>query len=281
MQQTQLTTGSMVGYEVVSLSADSVARSFDATGVSGVGTYKVDGSNGGVASIADSADLAALELSNIASGAFSITYAAPTGGTSPVAGSADTLSLTVEGLGSATADIAITAAGVETLAVTSNAAATAAGATNYLDTSAVVNAATITVAGAADTDFGAVAAGTTSFDASAATGAITAALGNAADSALTSVKTGSGDDKVTVNINDLGATATVELGAGADTLVATSTATETFQLKMSGVETIDATDIANGTTATMSLNRNVRLGHSGSWFSGWVRITSEQVRLRW
>jgi len=38
--------------------------------------------------------------------------------------------LTVEGLGSATADISVTAAGVEKLAITSNAEASAAGAPN-------------------------------------------------------------------------------------------------------------------------------------------------------
>jgi hypothetical protein len=244
-------TGSAVGYEIISLAADDLARSFDATGVSGVETYKIDGSNGGVVSIADSADLAAIELSNIASGAFSITYAAPTGGTSPVAGSADTLDLTVEGLGSATADIAITAAGVETLAVTSNAAASAAGATNYLDTSSV-GAAAITVAGAADTDFGAVASATTSFDASAATGAVTANLSGAAANAITSIKTGSGDDAVTVDANDLAATGSVDLGTGADKLVMSSVDADVLELTMAGVETLDITDLGNTTTLSMS-----------------------------
>ena len=148
---------------------------FDATGVSGVTTYKIDGTNAIV--ITDSADLAALDLSSIASGAFSITYAAPTGGTSPVAGTADTLNLTVQGMGSATADITITAVGVETLALISNAAATAAGATNYLNLSGVSSATGITVSGAANTDVAAVSAATTSFDASGVTGAVTAALG--------------------------------------------------------------------------------------------------------
>jgi hypothetical protein len=245
-------TGSMVGVEVVELStADTLARTFDATGVSGVETYKIDGTNA-VVSITDSADLSNLELSNIASGAFSITYTAPTGGTSPVAGTADTLNLTVQGLGSATADIAITAAGAETLAVTSNAAATAAGATNYLDTTSV-GSTTVTVTGAADTDFGAVSTSTTSFDASASTGAITAALGNAAAGALTSVKTGSGDDAVTAAYGDLTANATIDLGTGADTLTLTgATAAAVSQFVMSGVETLDVTSLT-GAATTVSL----------------------------
>jgi len=245
-------TGSMTGVEVVELSAsDTIARTFDATGVSGVETYKVDGTNA-VVSITDSADLSNIELSNIASGAFSITYAAPTGGTSPVAGTADTLNLTVQGLGSATADIAVTAAGVETLAVTSNAAATAAGATNYLDVSAVSGATSTTVTGSADTDIAAVSTATTSFDASASTGAVTAALGNAAAGALTSVKTGSGGDKVTAAYDDLTANATINLGAGDDTLTLTGAATSVSQFLMTGVETVNVTSVTGGAT-TVSL----------------------------
>jgi hypothetical protein len=241
-------TGSMTGIETVELSAaDTIARTFDATGVSGVETYKIDGTNA-VVSITDSADLAAIELSNIASGAFSITYAAATGGTSPVAGTADTLNLSVAGLGSATADIAVTAAGVETLAITSNAAPTAAGTTNYLDVSAVSAATSTTVSGAANTDIAAVSTATTSFDASAATGDVTAALGNAAAGALTTIKTGAGADKVTAAYDDLTANATIDLGAGEDTLTLTGAATSVSQFVMSGVETLDVTSVTGGAT---------------------------------
>ena len=245
-------TGSMTGVEVVELSAsDTIARTFDATGVAGVETYKIDGTNA-VVSITDSADLSNLELSNIASGAFSITYTAPTGGTSPVAGTADTLNLAVQGMGSATADVSITAAGVETLAITSNAAATAAGATNYLNVSAVSAATSTTVVGAADTDIAAVSTATTSFDASQSTGAITAALGNAAAGALTSVKTGAGADKVTAAYDDLTANATIDLGAGDDSLTLTGAATSVSQFVMSGVETLNVTSVTGGPT-TVSL----------------------------
>jgi hypothetical protein len=240
----------MTGIETVELSASgSIARTFDATGVSGVETYKVDGTNA-VVSITNSADLAAIELSNIASGAFSITYAAPTGGTSPVAGTADTLNLTVEGMGSATADVSITAAGVETLALTSNAAATAAGATNYVNLSGVSSATATTITGAADTDVAAISAATTSFDASGVTGVVTAALGNAAAGALATVKTGAGADDVTAVASDLTTNAAIDLGEGADTLTL-SGAMGTSQYVMSGVETLDLTDLS-AADATMS-----------------------------
>ena len=245
-------TGSMTNIETVSLSAsDTIARSFDATGVSGVTTYKIDGSNA-IVTIADAADLAAIELSSIASGTFSITYAAPTGGTSPVAGTADTLNLSVAGLGSATADIGITAAGVETLAITSSAAPTAAATTNYMNVTNVANATSITVTGAANTDIAAVPNTITSFDGSASTGAITAALGGALAGALTSVKTGSGADKVTAAYDDLTSNATIDLGLGADTLTLTGAATAVSQLVMSGIETIDVTSVTGGAT-TLSM----------------------------
>ena len=243
-------TGGMTGVETVELSAsDATARTFDATGVSGVETYKIDGTTA-VVSITDAADLAAIELSSIATGAFSITFAAATGGTSPVAGTADTLNLTVQGMGSATADISVTAAGAETLALVSNAAATAAGATNYLNLTNV-GSATVKVTGAADTDIAAVSTSTTSFDASGATGAITAALGNAGNASLTSVSTAGGADKITANLNDFTTKATVALGDGADQLTLSSVDADTVQLAMTGVETVDITGL--GATTTMSL----------------------------
>lgn len=245
-------TGSMSGIETVELSAaDTIGRVFDATGVSGVTSYKIDGSNATI-TITDSADLAAIELSSIASGAWSITYTAATGGTSPVAGTADTLSLTAAGLGSATADISITAAGVETLAITSNAAPTAAGTTNYMNVSTVSNATSISITGAANTDLAAVSTATTSLDGSSSTGDITAALGNALGGALTSVKTGSGADTVTAAYDDLAANATINLGTGADTLALTGAATAVSQFVMSGIETMDVTSVTGGPT-TLSM----------------------------
>ena len=272
-------TGSMTGIETVELSAaDAVARTFDATGVSGVETYKIDGTNA-LVNITDSADLAAIELSNVASGAFSITYAAATGGTSPVAGTADTLNMTVQGMGSSTADVTITAAGVEALALTSNAAATAAGATNYVNLSGVSNATSITVDGAADTDVAAVSAATTSFDASAVTGAVTAALGGAAASSLATVKTGAGADKATVAFGDLTANATVDMGAGDDSLTVTGamgSATTIFSIK--GVETADFTS-ATG-TGTISMKNsdgitNINLGSGTAGYAGTLTMIND------
>jgi phosphotransferase system HPr-like phosphotransfer protein len=235
--------GSMTGFETVSLFADNIARTFNATGVTGVETFKIDGTSGGVVSITNSAELTDISLANIATGAFSVTYAAPVGGTSPVAGTADTLNIAVEGLGSATADIAITAAGVETTSILSNAAATAAGATNFIDLTNLA-ASDIIVSGKADLDIAGVHTSFATLDASALDAAITADTTNAGGRAagdITSIKTGSGDDKITVTTTDLNVVGTVDLGTGADILNIDGGAA-TLRLVMSGTETLDVTD---------------------------------------
>jgi len=246
--------GSMTGFEIVSLAADSISRTFDATGVSGVETYKIDGANGGVVSITDAAELVAVALSNIASGAFSIAYDATAAAN---AGAADTLSLAVEGLGSSTADVAITAAGIETLAVTSNAAATAAGATNFMDLSAVSSAKTITVTGAADTDIAAVGSAFDTLDGATSAGAITANLSGAGGATAAGnikvIKTGLGDDSVTAVTTDLNTAATIAGGTGADKLILSSTAADVLRPGMTGVEELDITGISGG-----SLTLNLR-----------------------
>ncbi|MDA9206610.1 hypothetical protein N9O45_04665, partial [Planktomarina temperata] len=207
-----------------------------------------------------------------------ITYAAATGGTSPVAGTDDTLNLTVEGMGSATADVSVTAAGVETLAVTSNAAATAAGATNYLDLSGVAAATTTTVTGAADTDIASIAAATTSVDASAVTGAVTLSATNAAAGALTSIKTGSGDDAITIAHGDMSANATIDAGDGTDALTVTGAATNTTIWTVSGVESIDLSGVTG--TATMSMKNSdaiadIALGNADGAYAGVLTVVSD------
>jgi hypothetical protein len=271
-------TGSMTGVETVELTnAGSIARTFDSTGVSGVVTYKIDGTNG-VVNVTDSADLAAIELSNVATGAFSITYAAPTGGTSPVAGTADTLNLTVESMGSATADISVTAVGVETLAVTSNAAATAAGGKNWLDLSGVSSSTTTTITGSADIDIASISAATTAVDASAVTGAVTLAATNAGAGSLTSIKTGSGDDAITIAHGDMTANATIDAGDGTDALTVTGAATNTTIWTVSSVESIDLSGVTG--TATMSMKNSdaiadVALGNATSAYAGILTLVSD------
>ncbi|MDA9206451.1 hypothetical protein N9O45_03775 [Planktomarina temperata] len=265
--------GSMVGFEVVSLAADALARVFDATGVSGVEKYKIDGSNGGVVSITDSADFAEIVLSNIASGAFSITYAAPTGGASPVAGTADNLGVTVEGLGSKTSDVSITAAGVEILSITSNAAATASGQINYIETSAT-GAAKLIVGGNAHTDIGAVAPETTSFDGSEAVGGVTVDLRNAATESLTEVTTGRGDDAVTIQWGDfyfLGARK-IDTGLGKDKLIVTGPTDGHVRWDIEGVETLDLSGVTGG-SASIELGgsdafKDVALGNETGAYAG-------------
>lgn len=131
---------------------------------------------------------------------------------------------------------------VETLAITT---AGTANSLNLLDSADVK---TITVTGEGQTEIEAVGAATTSFDASAATGNVIANLTAAANGALTSVKTGAGNDKITVSLDDLTANATVTGGTGADTLSFTAGAVKTLQNTMTGVETIKVGGITGALT---------------------------------
>ena len=254
------TTGSMTGVETVNLTnTGATSREFDASGVSGVETYVVDATNGAI-SFKDVADNASFDLSNQASGSLTIAYDTTA---AMVAGTADTLTVSVTNVGTAnsakatlaanTAYVTVTAASQETLDLTSNAPATAAGATNYVDVSGVSAATSVKVSGAAATVVKDVAATVTSFDASSATGGVTATLTSAAAGKLASVKGGAGDDSFTVNTADLMVNSTISGGAGSDTLVIDADASVTLQPVMTGVETLDATDIASSKVVTLSM----------------------------
>jgi len=265
-------TGSMTGVETVSITnAGSIARTFDATGVSGVETYVIDGTNGAII-LKDVADLAAVELSNQASGAMKMDFVAAG---AVVTGTSDALSLSVSGVGSSTANIDVDISSIETLNITSNVASTAAGTTNYLNLTNADSATSVTIAGAADTKVSAAPTTITSFDAGDATGAITATLSNAAAGKLTTVKTGAGADTVTVDLADLTANATVAMGDGADKLALTGSTASTTQLVMTGVETVEITD--HTATSTMSLANTSGLttvvaGDNAAVFSGNVTM---------
>ena len=250
-------TGSMSGVETVELTnSSSASRQFDASGVSGVTTYVVDGTNGAVTLI-DVADLAALSVKSLASGAVSVTFA-----TATVKGTADSWSVDVNGVGTANSAAAtaaantkyvdVTATGVETLTLASNGApagaSAAAATTNYVSLAGTSGSTTVTITGTSAIDIQDVATAITSFDASAATGAVSVDLTNAAADALTSVKTGSGNDSVTLTPQDMPVNATIALGDGTDTLTLSGATDTVSQYAMTGVETLDVT-LATGTAS--------------------------------
>jgi len=249
--------GSMSGVETVELTnTSSASRQFDASGISGVTTYVVDGTNGAVTLI-DVADLAALSVKSLASGAVSITF-----DTATVKGTADTWSVDVNGVGTANSAAAtaaantkyvdITATGVETLELASNGAPAAASAAdaaaNYVSLAGTSGAKTITVTGSNAIDIEDVSAAVTSFDASEVSGNVTVDLTAAAADALTSVKTGAGADSVTVTPTDMPLNGAIDLGAGEDTLVLSGATDTVSQYVIKGVETLDVT-LATGTAS--------------------------------
>ena len=246
--------GSMTGVETVNISTtNSTDRSFDASGVTGVETYNIDGSKSAVA-LTDVLELAALKVSGQASGDMSLGWDAKS---TVVTGSAtDVMNVTVSGVGAANSAAATLASNatnldlkivdVETLALTSE------GTANRVDTSGVSGATSITAAGAVALNVTSVGAAVTSVDASAMTANFSVdTTGTAAT--LTSIKAGTGDDTLTVSAADLAVDTTVAGGTGADTLDLASAANVTLQLKMTGVETIDARDIS-ANTVTMSMS---------------------------
>jgi hypothetical protein len=245
--------GSMTGVEVLNLTNGStgIAREFDATGATGIETVSIDATNGAV-NVKDLATLAAVEVSGLASGAFTVAYDAKSEVvTSTTAKDAQSLKVTDLGTAETEADkgdqkyVTVNVANVESLNVES------AGTANYLNLSGVNSAESITVAGAANTDVQAVSAATTSFDAAEATGNVTADLTGAAAGKLKTVATGSGDDKVTVTADDITVNATIAGGAGTDSLIvkdAAGTTGLTLQPTLSGFEKVTLDTIDNAIT---------------------------------
>jgi len=98
---------------------------------------------------------------------------------------------------------------------------------------------TINLAGSAATTIASTPTTLTAFDASTATGAVTASLTTGGTAGrITSIKGGTGVDKITANVVDLAANASISGGTGADTLTLTGSEGGTKQYVMSDVETV-------------------------------------------
>lgn len=234
--------GFMKNVEVVNLTSDStIARTFDSTGATGITEYNIDAAKAAV-NLSNVADLAStISVKSQASGAFTVAYAKDV-----TAGAADTQALRFEAMGklddaatAANEESAVTAtvAGVETLKVK------VAG--DNVIKFAATDAKTVALSGAGTLkgDFAASTAVQT-VDASAATGALNLTLGA---SGAKTVALGSGDDTLNVGAGALAINATVDGGAGKDTLVLGNVGTAEYV--MSNVETVK---LVNSTAVTYS-----------------------------
>jgi len=244
-------TDSVKNVEVLDMTNGStLSRTVDTTGISGLTTVNVDTADQSI-TIADleSTDLT-LNITNADEAkTVSLTYAT-LNNVNVNAGSTDSLTLGLTDVGTAkvvnattgattTAQktLSVTAAGIESLAIQSN------GTSNFVN-AAIGTATSVTLTGAASTSITALDAETTSFDGSAATGAVT--LDGTAATALSSVKTGTMDDTITVDAMNV--EATIAAGTGSDTLILNNLAAGTYQPTMTGVETVQLKAQANAFT---------------------------------
>lgn len=244
--------GKLAGVETVNLNSDSViARTFTATGVSGVTTYNIDATKGAI-NLDKLADLAAaVNVSNQATGTFTVGY-----GTDVTKGTTDKQALgfskvgTVDDPATTTVNeevaVGVTIAGVEEIN------ATVTGDNVIAFTAAETK--TLTAAGAGSLKLTAVPAGLKALDASKVTGKVVVDL--AAATGVTTVATGSADDTITANVgDDLTANAVITGGTGNDILSLNGAGT--VQYVLSGVETISLKGLTGGLTYSGSNTKDV------------------------
>jgi hypothetical protein len=264
------TTGGMANVETVELNNTStIARSFDASGVTDVTNYVIDGSNAAV-NLVDLLEAVNIDLSGQAEGTFSASFKDVADTTSDVVGgSSDALTLSLDGVGvvddkSTTADerkeVTATVNDIEelTLDLTGD---------NVVQLGSN-DAETITVTGAGTLDMDTISTATTSLDASAATGNLKIDTSAAAAGALTSLSTGAGDDQLTIDTDDMLANAAIAGGAGDDTLAVTSSTGATTQFDLSGFETLSLGALAASQTFSAKNFADVTTVKAASTFTG-------------
>lgn len=233
--------GSITNIEILDLTnVSDLSRSFNAATIKGLETIKVDTNDQSftVSNLAGT-DLA-LDISNAdATKTVTLGYAATVND-----GTADSLTVTLNDVGTAKTTtvaqktVTLAATGVEALTLAS------AGTANFVN-AAIGTSKTVSITGAGDLTVTGVDTSVTEVDASAATGDLSLSLNGAT---IESVKTGSGDDKVTVN--SLNIEAVLDGGAGSDTLVLAGIGTGniTLQPAMIGFETLAVSRLAGVVT---------------------------------
>ncbi len=240
------TTGSVSGVETIKLTnATTATRAFDATGITGATGYVVDATKGAI-NISDLATgLKSVSLIGQETGSFTTVFIPSA---AEVAGTANELSLTLTDVG-AEDPVDLKLGSFEVLNITSTG-------TNdvSIDNDIVTK---IVVTGAGDLTVNETGTALTSFDASAATGDITAVLSDVTTAnQLKTIKTGAGDDSITVTETAMPANATIDGGAGDDTITY-STNGGVVEYNLSGVETFA---ITSATTAAFTYSAKKTTG---------------------
>ncbi|MDA9175531.1 cadherin repeat domain-containing protein, partial [Alphaproteobacteria bacterium] len=216
--------GGMSGVEVVTLSnSNSFDRDFDATGVVGVTSWVLNGTDGSI-SLEDLADTSAsVSVNDLPSGDFALDWA-------DVSGS-ETITLLFDDIGTSTAStVQVDITGIEGVSIDVSG-------DNFINMNATATTA-MTVTGSGDLDMTQSSTTLETFDASGLNGDLTADLSTiVASNTLDSVKSGSGDDAVIVDAGGLQSAATINLGGGSsDSIELRGTAV--LRPNMSGVEDV-------------------------------------------
>jgi len=239
---TGFTSGSSVNIETISLTnAAQAARVYNAKGITGATTFAID-ANDQQFTLSGLTSIPALKLSNqngSTARAFDVEFAAA----SIPTGSSDAMSIELKDVGRAAVSATTTAPAVTVQASTvtlSNieiANVTTAGTT--VDAAFGGTLKTINLAGSAATTIASTPTTLTAFDASTSTGAVTASLTTGGTAGrITSIKGGTAVDKITADVVDLAANATIAGGVGADVLTLNGSAGGTKQYVMSDLETV-------------------------------------------
>ena len=255
--------GKLANVEIVKLTnSGDVSRTFTAKGVSGVEKYIIesDSSTVNLSSLAEIPDEVALKVAKDTTIGFAANV---------TNGSSDAMTIKVEDMGSSSKAITITANGIEN--VTLNSAGSSG---NYITlTDDAIKE--LTIQGSSDLTLGGLAGTLTSVDGSSATGNLTIDLTNA-DTSLGTIKTGSGDDSVKVDLANIKVNAEIDGGDGSDTLIV-SKGQGTVQFTMGSVETVqfdaiegDVTFSAKNTSgvenivATENVAKNITVANLGN-----------------
>lgn len=226
--------GKLANVETVKLTnSGSISRTFTAKGVSGVDKYVIESDNSTVnlSSLAEIPDEIDLKVAKDTTIGFA---------SNVTSGSSDAMTIKVEDMGSSSKAITVTANGIEN--VTLNSAGSSG---NYitLTDNAIKE---LTIQGDANLTLRGLASTLTSVDGSSAKGNLTIYLTNAGTS-LETIKTGSGDDTINVDLGKIKANAEIDGGSGSDTLIVSSGA-GTVQFTMGNIETLQFDAVTGGVT---------------------------------
>jgi len=242
------TSGFLKNVEVVKLTNSGTAGlTFNGTGTSGVTEYSLTGTSGAMTLNNMGTGVNTLSVNGMKSSTATVAVTTSfISGAAEEAGTSDAVTVNLGGVGNAQIaststdrylDLRLNSFDTVNLVSTGD---------NFVGLTTATSVKKVNASGAGALNVGTVNAEVTDFDASAMTGAVTATLRPTGMTGLKTVKTGSGNDSVTVEVGKLTGNATLSGGAGTDTVTLRSAAANTAEYVMSGFETLALNDIATG-----------------------------------